>query len=288
MSPACSFLTLALAYVINLQCRFSLCLGLLTAFYVLALDKALPPYSINTLQFSNQKHKGTPTHLTRAFNLKPSPKLTKIPPLPYLKGSIPLLRDKIIRNDHDRFYSRGRRMEVSRLSRHTNPFHLLLSALQRYAHFGSTAFYVDYSVGSNHRLHCHHHQQPARRQTHQLHPGSLPCNLQLLLRHLVSCLDRACGGVPALLLFENRKSENPDQQHLYTCSQANAVARTMKGRHHLDTFLVFAAIAHTFLLAAVFSFLSDSGIVTNVLWFGLWAMIAVYGFICTTVPDSAA
>lgn len=62
----------------------------------------------------------------------------------------------------------------------------------------------------------------------------------------------------------------------------------MKGRHHLDTFLVFAAIAHTFLLAAVFSFLSDSGIVTNVLWFGLWAMIAVYGFICTTVPDSAA
>lgn len=62
----------------------------------------------------------------------------------------------------------------------------------------------------------------------------------------------------------------------------------LQGRNHLDILLVFAAMIHIFFLAAVFTFMSNSWVVVNVLWFGLWALMAVYAFICTSLPESAA
>lgn len=138
---------------------------------------------------------------------------------------MPILGYRIVRSGHDRLNSQGRRMEVPRLSRHKNPSYLVLSSLQQYTRSCSTTFHVDYLTVSNHHFYCHYHQQTARRQTHQLHPGSHACNSQFLLHHLVSGLDRACGGISALLLSESCKSISFAfcVQHLHNCSQADGI-----------------------------------------------------------------
>lgn len=197
----------ALAYVISSQWRFTLSLGLFTAFTSCQSRKAFTVFYQHLAIFRPEPHRPAGT-LGWSIQSIPFPKFTKRPPCkpPKLKASLPLSRYSIFLSDHDRLNSQGRRMEVPRLSRLQNPSHLLLSALQQYARLGSTAFYVDHLIIPDHHFHCYHHQQTARRQTHQLYFGSHARHSQLLFHHLVPCPDRACGGVPAFMLFKASKS----------------------------------------------------------------------------------
>ncbi|CAN8104542.1 unnamed protein product [Discula destructiva] len=60
------------------------------------------------------------------------------------------------------------------------------------------------------------------------------------------------------------------------------------GRLHLDMFLHFSAILHTVFVSLVFSVWTINYVTVNAVWFTLWALMAVYGFICTRPPSSAA
>ncbi|KAI7775824.1 hypothetical protein LA080_006192 [Diaporthe eres] len=58
------------------------------------------------------------------------------------------------------------------------------------------------------------------------------------------------------------------------------------GRTHLDIFTGIITLLHVGLLASFWPIIVHSAAGFNIIWFSLWILIGVYGFLCTKPPVS--